>query len=397
MTNAKIISGFLLIAIFSTGIYFSLSDAGARLRVDEDKTTYYIKYLDDNGDVYGRWLVSGREYNKIKDGSSLIKRHAKDIDVRHYYYNLSNLDWIDITDFKSDEIIKLPPSEFKTIRTTPYFNEGSIIDTYILDSRIDDAEFLPIEHMVEFYDMNTCGDRGCIYEYEVKDLEYDGITRDAISPEDFGMRMKVEWQEGYYYAKVFQQKSSDKLLVKYRIKDDYVKLNVRLFDPIYFPDDNISTVTYDYNFANKTIYITKHHMINESYKVPIYINKSYEAPCNVTNETECYTPCINLSNSTWCQELNRSVFDHYDTEWHMVNESYQVQEQVPDNQTSKILGVTINGDYYASKYEGGMFFYNDTLSTILVPPGERNWLEYPLCRSFEIIKHACIETYFRGD
>ena len=97
-----------------------------------------------------------------------------------------------------------------------------------------------------------------------------------------------------------------------------------------------------------------------------------------------------------CKDWTHEVFDHYDTEWHMVNESYIVQEQVPDNRSNKIIGVTINGDYYPAKFTGCLSFYNDTLSTWLVPCGEHNFDEYPTCQEYEIEKKACFETYF-GD
>ena len=45
--------------------------------------------------------------------------------------------------------------------------------------------------------------------------------------------MKVEWKDGAYYAKLFQQKvASDKLIIRYRPGGDDVVYRVRMFDPV---------------------------------------------------------------------------------------------------------------------------------------------------------------------
>jgi len=201
----------LLVILLSGVVYISLSNK-VRIRVDKEKTTFYIKQLDENGEPYGRWLVSAREYNKIFDGSSLIRRRLKDTTV--------------------ETIINNETKKVTITRVTPYYNGGMVVDTYSFDGNIKDIELFPIYHTIEFFNMNTCGSKGCIFQYEVRDLDYNGTTRVASSPEVFGKRMKITFQDGYYYAKVFQQKGSDKLLVRYRIKEDYKKINVRMFDPI---------------------------------------------------------------------------------------------------------------------------------------------------------------------
>jgi len=167
-------------------------------------------------------------------------------------------------------------------------------------------------------------------------------------------------------------------------------------DPYWFPYDYISTVDYEYTFANKAIDVTEWHMVNTSVKIPAYINITYESGCNETNLTNCYTPCLNMTNFTWCRELTRQVFDHYNYEWEMINTSYIVQEQVPDEQTDKILGCNVEGIYYPAYFMGCLSFYNNTLSRYVVPCGEHNFNEFPQCRDYEIIKESCIEIHF-GD
>ena len=45
---------------------------------------------------------------------------------------------------------------------------------------------------------------------------------------EFGKNMKIEWDKGFNWAHVFK---SGILKVQYKIKSDYAKFNVRLFDP----------------------------------------------------------------------------------------------------------------------------------------------------------------------
>lgn len=212
-TKQKIIVGVLLLTLLlASGIvYVSMGDT-VRIRVDEDKTTFYVKLLDNDGNPKGRWLVSGREYNKFFNGTRLIYRHAKDVNVT-----------IDINN-KTNKV--------KITRITPYYNDADIVDTYLFDGSIDDVNLFPISHTVEIFNGNKCGKNGCIYQWEVRDLDYDGITRIATSPESFGKRMKASWMDGAYYQKIFQQLFSDKLIVKYRVKSDYMKIDLRFFDPV---------------------------------------------------------------------------------------------------------------------------------------------------------------------
>lgn len=200
----------LLVLVIASGIIYISFGNKVRMRVDDDKTTFYVKLLNAEGVPAGRWRVSGREYVKLFDGSTLIRRHAKDVTI---------------------EEIPGEDDTFKIVRTTPYFNGGKRVDTYFFDGKLDDVELFPVYETVEFYDANSCGDRGCIFQWELRDLSYDGETREATSPESFGMRMKAMWQDGAYFAKIYQQLTSDKLLVKYRVKEDYVKFDLRFFDP----------------------------------------------------------------------------------------------------------------------------------------------------------------------
>ena len=73
--------GVLLLVLLASGVvYVSMGDQ-VKIRVDDDKTTFYLKNINEDGDYYGNWLVAGREYVKLYDGSKLIYRDAKNINI----------------------------------------------------------------------------------------------------------------------------------------------------------------------------------------------------------------------------------------------------------------------------------------------------------------------------
>ena len=196
------IIGLLTIIILSTATYISLSD-NVRLRVDNDKSTFYVK--NDNN----RWVISGREYNSMWDGTSKMNRRASQI-VVHTFIDEEN-------------------EKIKIERITPYIRGPVIIDTYLFDGRLDDVRLFPVEHNVQILNGS-----GYIYQYEVKELVYDGPTiKNIQSPQKFGRKMEVEWQDGNYYSKIYKYRTSDKgkLTIKYRVTEDDSNYKVRLFDP----------------------------------------------------------------------------------------------------------------------------------------------------------------------
>ncbi|MCK5016700.1 MAG: LamG domain-containing protein, partial [Candidatus Peribacteraceae bacterium] len=131
-------------------------------------------------------------------------------------------------------------------RNTIYRYPGTpkIVDTYFLDGKITDKEQFPVSHTIEIFNA-----KGLIFQYEVQRLVYTGDTVWGIdSPQSFGRNMKVEWDSSNYYSRIYKYKNKDegKLTIKYRITEDYVKLNLRLFDPVPF----------EYYSKNTTAYLT---------------------------------------------------------------------------------------------------------------------------------------------
>ena len=221
MENKNIILGTLILLLLSSGIvYIAMGDI-VRLRVDNDKSTFYIKLTDDYGEPYGRWLVAGREFNYLFDGTSRMNRRARDIEVETFINETTN--------------------EVKIVRTTPYIRGPVIIDTYTFDGRLDDITLFPIQHKVEIFNGS-----GFFYRYEVRDLQYDG-ERFRLTGEtelSFGYNMKVELQPDYRWGWVY---GNGVLRVQYNIPSNYETYYVRLFDPPQEDFYELAGIIYCYN------------------------------------------------------------------------------------------------------------------------------------------------------
>jgi len=189
--------GVLLVVLLTSGVIYVAMD-NVRLRVDNDKSTFYVK--NDNN----RWVVSGREYNNIFDGTTKMNRRASEITI--------------------EEFIDEEAETIKIIRTTPYIRGPVIKDIYTFDGKIDDVELFPIQHTVDIFNAT-----GYFYRYEVRDLVYDGPTvKLNTTSASFGRNMKVEWDDDYRWAWLYK---SGILKVQYDIPSDYEVFSVRLFDP----------------------------------------------------------------------------------------------------------------------------------------------------------------------
>jgi hypothetical protein len=199
--NKKIILGILTLLILSSGVvYITFSDK-ARIRVDEDKSTFYVPHEDFSW----IWVVSGREYNALFDGSSKMNRDVSNIELETVFDNITN--------------------EILITRRTPYKRGPVIVDTYAFDGDLDEIELFPISHTVEIYNGS-----GFFYRYEVRDLVYDGETRKLRGETEleFGRKMHVELHPDYRWAWVYK---TGLVKAQYDIPTDYEKFNVRLFDP----------------------------------------------------------------------------------------------------------------------------------------------------------------------
>ena len=207
-TAKQYLVGILLITLLVSGaVYVAWPDAGVRVRVDNDKSTFYIK-------EGGRWLISGVEYNSLWDGTTKMNRISDSLQVTIFTDNETNITTIN--------------------RYTTYIRGPQIIDTYIFDSNNEEIELFPVSHTIQIINGS-----GYIYQYEVRELDYNGLTIKNIPPPvNFGKKMTVEWGPGWYWSTVYK---TGLLKVRYRVTADDQTFTAKLYDPNSPPE--ILTVT----------------------------------------------------------------------------------------------------------------------------------------------------------
>ena len=212
-TTNKFIVGFLTLLILSGVVYVTLPSQNVRIRVDNDKTTFYVKLLDEKGEPKGNWLVSGREYNKLMDGTANMNRKSDEVTVGTY--------------------IDKDTQEITITRRTKYIRGPVIVDTYKFFGDLDTVGTFPMSHTVDIYNAS-----GKFYRYEVRDLDYDGDTfriEGNITTYSFGKNMKVEWWKDYNFGWIY--KSGSMYIKSEKLKSNHVKFNMRLFDPKPKPEE----------------------------------------------------------------------------------------------------------------------------------------------------------------
>lgn len=205
MEKKKITIGALLLVIFSSIVYITLQGYDVRLRVDEDKTTFYVPHEE----YHWIWTVSGREYNRLFDGTSIMYRDVSEITVDTKISEETNETWI--------------------IRTTPYQRGPVIKDIYYFRGDVEDEELFPIYHKVRVINASDF-----FYRYSVDDLTDTGEKRKCMDKSvlSFGKNMKVEFQEeDRRWCWVGWPYGSDSFATQYDIESDDETFNVRLFDP----------------------------------------------------------------------------------------------------------------------------------------------------------------------
>jgi len=283
-----------------------MPEAGLKMRIDFDKSTFYSQNANN------RWVVAGREYNYMFDGASKMYRSKAGIVM--------------------DPQLDIEKNTTTVIRTTPYIRGPVIVDTYVFDGKVDNIELFPISHTVEIYNAT-----GYYYKYDVRDLTYDGDTfkfdKDTTSM-NFGKNMKVEWWEGFRLGWVY--KSGSMYVKSEKIDSDYAKFNIRLFDPIL---EDIRVEECVYKYATEPVKVIKYHMVDYSYDTPVYKEVNEEYACDPKNNT-CETKCVDTKIAEYCYTRVVKEIDHYDTTVKIVNESYVEIEQVP----YKIIGCEKDGE-----------------------------------------------------
>ena len=195
------LSSVLLLVFLTASVYFIYND---EVRIDITKTRSIFKVYED-----GEWVVSGIEYTNIFDGTAKMRAKNRSLDT-----------------------VIGEDNRTKVTRIANYKDGISTIEIYTFDAQVEDVELFPISHSIE-----VINGEGKLLQYEVQKLLYTGETvKDIESPQSFGHKMKVEWEDGNYYSRIWKYSGKDegKLTVKYRVdSSDYIK-DVRLFDPVFY-------------------------------------------------------------------------------------------------------------------------------------------------------------------
>jgi len=195
----KYVLGSLTLVILLTSIYIMLPGE-VKISVGDSSTIFYV-WESSQSYPNGHWVISGKEYSKLYNGSKRITANARSVTQEN-------------------------DGAHMTITRTAKMGAATVIDTYIFDGTITDKELFPIAHTIQV--INGAGLR---YQYEAQKLVYDGGARDAASPEKFGRNMKIEWDGAPYYAKLTKLLTGGKLTLKWRVTSNDETYNVRLFDP----------------------------------------------------------------------------------------------------------------------------------------------------------------------
>lgn len=194
MVTKKVLGAFLVVVFLASSIYFMMPD---KVRIDIEKTrTKYSVWEND-------WVLAATEYVNLYDGSTKMRAKSRGLN----YSEDSDYSYV--------------------TRTSTWKENITTIQTYTFYKAAENVEDFPIGN--EFECLNC---EGKIVHYEIRDILYENPTEEISSPFSFGHNMKIEWGPGAYYSKVFQQKSVDKIIIKYRPQSSHETYKVRLYDPV---------------------------------------------------------------------------------------------------------------------------------------------------------------------
>ena len=270
--------------VLSTSIYIFMPD-NIKISVENTRTKYSV-WEDES------WTLSATEYINLYDGTTKMRAKSRDVS-----YNIT------------DNITTI-------IRISLWKDNIKTIDTYKFDSTVKDVEFIPIEHKLECF---NC--KGKIVHYEYRDIVYNDVTRKAISPECFGLNMKIEWQENdeFMWAKLYQQKyASDKLIIRYRPDTDYNVYFVRMYDP------KIPIKTCDFKTVYWNITLNHYKKVESCYDTYLIVDcKEKDAIVNLTaasKELVCYI------FSEIC--YNNTILDYIETVEHSRQECIEDTKRI---------------------------------------------------------------------
>lgn len=221
----KILLGALIFVILTSSFYIMLPEQ-VKI-IFEDTRTVFKVYTGS------KYETSAVEYVRVFDGSKKMLADSR----ANTYLIYEGIDPM------TNTIVN-----FTNVTKTAYMKRDGVRveQLYHFNGMTEDKAMVPVSERICFYNGS-----GKIFEWLIKDITYTGVTKDIISPFAFGMNMEVEFQDGYYRAKVYNNLvAPDKIIVRYRIPDDDECYDVRLFDPcVVLSDDTPVTVAVDTVFC----------------------------------------------------------------------------------------------------------------------------------------------------
>lgn len=238
--------GLFVIVILTASIYIYLPE---KVKISVENTRSMLYVWED-----GKWVLGATEYLYIWDGTKKMRA--------------------------SSRLVTYTQSGDMTIITrTADWKEGiKTVHTYTFNTNTSDVRLIPISSVLECFNCE-----GKIIHFEYRDIEYSGSTQYVYSPEEYGHNMKIEWQDGAYYSKVFQQKTvPDKLIIRYRATKPYESYEVRMFDP--------PTVSDTLNMSFNGLFRDVKYELQTTANITVQTNFT-------PNTTDPYIICFNSSDT----------------------------------------------------------------------------------------------------
>jgi hypothetical protein len=195
MTSKYKVGLFLVVVILTASIYVMLPGE-VKILADNTKTTFSVWNET-------KWITGGIEYDSLYNGTKKLTPSS-----------------VKVTQSTDSDNVTL------ITRLSIYSNGAKMAKFYIFNGAISDKEQFPVKEYVIISNGS-----GLVYQYDAKSLQYNGVTRDANSPESFGRNMKITWEGTPYYHKIIKLSTSGTLTLKYKITSTSEEFKIRLFDP----------------------------------------------------------------------------------------------------------------------------------------------------------------------
>jgi len=247
MDKKKLSIGVLSIIILSTFIYVQFENV--RIKIHPDNTIVQAP----NPKIPWFWINIADERNSIWDGTTKMNRRLNETYI--YYENTTEI--------------------FTGFRNTQYIRGPRILDTYRFAGNIKSVEEFPVEHKIEIFDALDDDSTPFIYQWEVRGLEYSGETKDITGNSmEFGNNVKVTWDDGYYWAKVYK---TGIIKVRWRITSDYFVLYNRVYDPVAITNEDYEVKKYG------NIIEVSFPKLDKIIDLSTYLNPEREIKLNLTH------------------------------------------------------------------------------------------------------------------